>query len=204
VAPADPTVELLARWHAGDAAALEALLVRHLPAIQRQARAALGKELRRKAETRDYVQEAMLEVLRYGPRFQVANERQFLALIGRIVENVLRDEHDWYRARRREMARERPLPDDSVLRLDGAVSTATRPSEVAARHESEAWMRMALELLSHADRQVIVLREYDGLPFATIAERLGIATGAAKTRFRRALERLGQKIRELVGPAAGA
>ena len=67
----DLTGKLLERWHAGDGGALDELLVRDLPWIRRCVHRRLGQGLRQRAETEDFVQEAVLEVLRYGPRFVV-------------------------------------------------------------------------------------------------------------------------------------
>src|SRR5262245_11241046 len=149
-----PTTVLLRRWHAGDEDAVRELLERHLPWIRAHVQRRLGPALRRAGETGDYVQEALLEFLRYGPRFVVSEDHRLRGLLARIVENVLRDEHDRYAARRRARARERPLPSDSVLDLDAACDPVTRPSEVAERREWEAWVRLALELLDPEDREV--------------------------------------------------
>ena len=72
---------LLARWHQGDAAALHALVQMHLAWIEARVRQRLGPMLRAKAETADFVQEAVVDVLRYGPRFVVSDAVQFRALL---------------------------------------------------------------------------------------------------------------------------
>ena len=57
-----------------------------------------------KVESSDIVQDAALQFLKYGPRFILSDEEKFRALLVRIVENVLRDKHDWFSARRRAIA----------------------------------------------------------------------------------------------------
>src|SRR5262245_24795818 len=111
----ESTATLLRRWHSGDSAAFEDLLVRHLPWLQAYVHGRLGDLLRAHGETGDYVQEALIDALRYGPRVVVADDDQFRALLGRIVENVLRDENDRFRAKKRGHCRPRELPADSVL-----------------------------------------------------------------------------------------
>ena len=96
------TVTLLQRWHAGDRAALDTLLARDMPWIREHVERRLGQLLRAKGEADDYVQDAVIEVLRYGPRFLIADRERFRGLLARIVENTLRDQHDWYTAKRRE------------------------------------------------------------------------------------------------------
>src|SRR5262245_5246401 len=114
------------------------LLERHLPWLRAEVRRQLGPELRKKAETEDFVQDAALNVLRFSPRFVVADEDQFRALLARIVVNVVRHKHEWFTARRRRLALERPLPTDSVLRLGSPGS----PSGFAEQAEREALVRL--------------------------------------------------------------
>lgn len=55
------------------------------------------------------------------------------------------------------------------------------PSDAAAR---------LLEQLSEVDREILVLRHYEGLKLQEIAKRLGLSPGAVYTRLFRALEKL--------------
>lgn len=184
------TQDLLLRWHGGDEAALAELLRRHLPWIQQQVSRRLGPALRARAETVDFVQEAFVRALRVGPRFVLEDGSTFRRLMVRLIENVLRDQADFFRARRRAMQRERPLPSDTVLGLDAPCRAVTRPDEAAERAEAEARVRLALELLPEADRRMILRREWDGAAFAEIAAELGLQPDAARMRFHRALVRL--------------
>jgi DNA-directed RNA polymerase specialized sigma24 family protein len=187
----DRTNELIERWHAGDAQALAQLLEENLDWIQGKVKARLGAELRAKAETVDFVQDAFAEFLRYGPRIKVAGRGQFRALMAQIIENVLRGNHDYFAAQRRNAAREAPLPTDTVLDISG---TITRPDAAAEKNEMEAWVRLALELIEPEDRQLVLLRQWDGLEFEVC---IGTTPDAARMRFGRALQKLAAKIDEL-------
>ena len=55
------TTVLLQRWHAGDRHALEALVETHMEWISLHVKRRLGPALRARAETGDYVQDAVLE-----------------------------------------------------------------------------------------------------------------------------------------------
>lgn len=191
------TLDLLQRWQAGDRAALDALIQRDLPWIRARVHHRLGALLRARGETEDYVQEAMLEVLHYGPKFASESLHRFRALLARIIENMLRDRNDWYRAKRRTISREQPLPSDSILDLDRPDRSVTRPSVDAGRRETESLVRLALELLEPDDRKVLLLRQWDELSFPEIATRMGIAPDAVRMRFRRALPKLAQKVAAL-------
>ena len=140
-----------------------------------------------------------MDALRYGPRFLVADARQFRSLLAKIVENTLRDQHDWARARKRAAEREVPVPSDTYLELDPRVRSVTRPSVAVDRQLRQKWVRLALELLQPDDRQLIRWRDWDGLSFESMGERLGVSWNAARMRYQRALPRLLTKIRELQG-----
>lgn len=198
------TALLLRRFHAGDLEALRALLTRHLGWIRNEVHRQLGAALRKRAEEEDFVQDALVNVLRYAPRFVIQDDHHFRALLARVVLNVLKDKSRWYAARRRRRAQEQPLPSDSAIDLGGARSTATSPSQAADRSEREAWVRFGVELLPEADREVIVLREWDGGSFAEVGARLGIAEDAARMRYLRAVRRLGDLVTKLRVDGAAA
>jgi RNA polymerase sigma factor (sigma-70 family) len=194
---AEPTLLLLRRWQAGEAAAFGELLERHLPTIRAQVERRLGPALHRRAESGDFVQEVVVEFLRVGPRFRIADDQHFRRLIARVVENVLRAQHDWYTARRRDWARERPIPNDTVLELDPPVRERDTPSVEARRHEEEAWLRLGLELLDPGRRDLVVLRDWERRSFAEIGSGLGLSENAARKRYVSALGVLSETVAAL-------
>ncbi len=195
--PSDDTRLLLQRWHAGDRQAIEALVGRDLEWLRGHVRARLGPLLRARGETMDYVQDAVLDVLQYTPRFLTDDRRQFRALVARIVENHLRDAHDHHAAARRAPLRDRPVPPDSVLDLAAGQRPVTQPGAAAERREEEGWVRLALELLDPEDRQVLLLRQWQELEFAAVGARMGLTEDAARMRFQRALPKLAKKLEAL-------
>ena len=191
------TIKLLEKWHRGDPGAVEELLSRHLTWIHQHVRNRLGPRLRKRLESTDLVHDAAVEFLQYGPRFMPSNEKQFRGLIGRIVENVIRDKRDWFQARRRTLSLENPLPSDTVIRLEPLHKVDRTPSQSAQDHEEEAWIRLGMELLKPEDREVLVLRQWDHLAFGEIAERIDITKEAAWVRHKRAVTRLGKLVGQL-------
>ncbi|MCB9890410.1 MAG: sigma-70 family RNA polymerase sigma factor [Planctomycetes bacterium] len=193
----DTTFDLLKKWHAGDRQALERLVERHLPWIRAYVRKRLRGELRARADTQDVVQEAVIDVLEYGPRFEISDEDCFRALVARIVENNLHDHRRFLLRDCRDMRRERSRLSDSVLALDPPRREITAPPVRASRAENEEWVRLSIELLSPSDRDVILLREWEQLSFEEIGSRLGIPHNTARMRFQRAMPRLARKVEEL-------
>ena len=193
----DPTPHLLERWHSGDETALPELLALHMEWLREQVDRRLGGFLRARAEADDYLQDALLEFLRYAPRFQVRDGAQFRALLARIAENTLRDRNDWFRAKRRHLGTHITLPTDSVLTLDPALQRSATPSRDATRSEVRDWVRLALELLEAEDRKILLEREYENRSFVDIGNDLGMTANAVRMRWVRAVARLAEVMREL-------
>jgi RNA polymerase sigma-70 factor (ECF subfamily) len=191
------TLTLLRRWHSGDDGALEALLVRHSDAVRGQIRARVGALLRQKESTDDFLQEVMLQVLRDGPRFQIADDHHFRALLARIVENVIRDRHGYHTAARRSPRLERAVSGETVLTLDSPRGPGATPSQELDKSERQAWVRLALGLLEADERRLIVAREWDSVPYGELGAELGVSEDAARMRHQRALVKLSRKVGEL-------
>lgn len=193
----DPTPGLLERWHRGDDQALAELVQAHLPWLRAHVERRLGDFLRQRGDVDDYLQDAMLDFLRDGPRFQVRDGAQLRALLARIAENTLRDRNDWFRAKRRHLGSQVPLSRDSVLPLDPALQRATTPSRDAVRAEVRDWVRLGLELLDADDRKILLAREYEDRSFVDIGTELGMTPNAVRMRWVRAVARLAELMQEL-------
>lgn len=197
------SLALLQRWHAGEAGALEALVAAQLPWLKELADRRLGTFLRQRGEATDYLHDALLEFLRDAPRFTVRDEAQLRSLLARVLENTLRDKHEWFRAKRRFLAAAVPLPTDSVLDLNTGAVQSNTPSREASREEARAWIRLALELLDPEDRQVLVMRDYEERSFVDIAKELGSTPDAIRMRWQRAVSRLASELGRLRANRAG-
>jgi RNA polymerase sigma factor (sigma-70 family) len=195
--PVDETPHLLQLWHQGDQAALGRLVELHLPWLQAHVERRLGAFLRERADPADYLQDIVLEFLRDGPRFQVRDGEQFRRLLACVAENTLRDRNDWYRAKRRDLGRNAPLPSESVLALDPGFAVNNTPSRVAAGAEMREWVRLSIELLPPEDRKVILARDYDDRSFVDIGEELGMTAAAVRMRWVRAVGRLAETMKKL-------
>jgi RNA polymerase sigma-70 factor (ECF subfamily) len=91
----------------------------------------------------------------------------------------------------------------TIVPLEGLpepVHKADGIETVLSDRERRDAVRRALSSLSEEQREALVLARYHGLPYAQIAEVLGISVGAVKTRIFRAVEAL--KIRFSEGEAS--
>lgn len=178
---------------------MAALVAEESEFVAEQVRLRLGRQLRRQHDTQDIVQSMLLQALRTAPRFLVSDRDKLRGLLVRMVENALHVQADQQHAQKRDLRREVPLqqaPTDSVLDLDPS-SPATDPGRAAERTETREWVRLALELLDHDDRTVVLMRDYEELTFAEIGERLGLAEDAVRMRHRRAMPRLANTLVKL-------
>jgi RNA polymerase sigma-70 factor (ECF subfamily) len=195
--PNDDTRVLLARWHDGDRAALLRLVERDREWIEGTVRARRGPLLRQFEETGDGVQELMLRVFDYAPRFLAANRQQFRSLVARMIGNVLVDQARKLGRQPRPLSANETVASHSRLDLSAAGEVATTPDEAAARAEELGWMRLGLEFLGGEDRLLIQRRQFEELDFAAAGADLGLTPDAARMRFHRALLKLAGIVQRL-------
>jgi RNA polymerase sigma-70 factor (ECF subfamily) len=190
------TEELLARAQDGDAAARQQLLVRHRDRLCRMVAARLDRRLAARVDPSDVVQEALAEAAQKLPSYLLQPPVPFYPWLRRLAwEHLLKTHQHHLAARKRSAGREEPglagLADESALELvQRLVASGTSPSKHLLREELRRRVRDVLAQLAAGDREVLVLRYLEGLPFSAIAEVLAINEGAVKMRHTRALRRL--------------
>ena len=102
----------------------------------------------------------------------------------------------------REVSIERGrAPDASAATLASAIadSGALTPSGIASQAECVARLRTALESMKADDREVIVLRHFEQLSNADVAQILGLSAPGASLRYMRAARRLREIVAEISG-----
>jgi len=194
-AAGEPLASLLRRWFVGrDRDALDELLRRNLDFLQRYAHAKLSGPVRSKEDTGDLVQEAVLDFMHYAPPFEVHDEAHLRGLLCRIVDSVLAGQHRWFSRMRRDLARERPIPEGTSVVFGEPAAPDRSPSRVFQASEREAALRLAIATLEPLDQKIVYLRTYADLPFPAIATEVQLSAEAVRKRFDRALPRLSRKL----------
>jgi RNA polymerase sigma-70 factor (ECF subfamily) len=108
-------------------------------------------------------------------------------------EHLLRSRRD-HRRDRRSVAREEAWPDRSSLLLARSLlGGGPSPSQALQARELAERVSRAVAELADSDREILLLRDADGLPYEDIACLLEIEPAAARKRYGRALIRL-QKV----------
>ena len=89
------------------------------------------------------------------------------------------------------MLREQKAPDrSSYLIAQPLLATGPSPSQEAEQRELAERVNLAIGDLPDLDREILLLRHVDRMPFTEIGSLLGIDPAAARKRFGRALIRL--------------
>jgi RNA polymerase sigma factor (sigma-70 family) len=180
----DSSVELLLKAQSGNNDALNQLLARYLPRLQRWASGRLPWGLRTMSDTADLVQDAIIKTLPHLKRLEIRSEHALQFYLQRAVKNRIIDLRK--RGSRRPPREEIPVDFPSAGRSpqDWAIS-----AERLERYER------ALASLRKEDREAIVLRVELGLDYDEMATQLGKPSAdAARMAVTRAIVRLADKM----------
>jgi len=187
---ADETAQLFLRARGGSDPALEALLQRCAGKLMPLIRLRMGRLLRSQMESRDILQSVLLKSFRKLQ--QVEEPAALMSWLSRVAENEIRDAVDYQQRGQRDARRRVPL-DDEADAVPAPVRQAL--SQVIVNEQTERLER-ALESLSDAQREMIILRKLEELTFPAIAQRLGKTDDACRMMFARAMTALTLAMRE--------
>lgn len=188
----DETRLLLEQVGAGDPEALDRLMAMHRPYLRQMVELRLDPKLRQRVDPSDVVQEAQLEAARRMPGYLARPPMAFRVWLRQITyDRLLMMVRKHLDAGRRAVTRELPLPDRSTVSLgQRLLADGSTPSQHLIHGELARRVRQAVSQLSEADREILLLRNFEGLSNQEAAQVLGIEPSAANKRYGRALLRL--------------
>jgi len=144
----------------------------------------------------DLVQQTLLLACRDLPQFQGQSEGELRAWLRKILAHVITRDFRDQRAQKRDVQREVSLDaalEASSLRLAGLVAdSGPSPSAMAMAREAEIHLADVLDSLPPDYKEVILLRNIEGLSHDEVAKRMGRAPGAVRMLWIRALAKLKQ------------
>ncbi len=183
--PGSPTDDLVRDAVAGRPEAVDALYARVAPRVLTYVRMRMGQSLRARMDSRDILQATLLKSFERFGEFQGSGKPALMAWLARIAEREILDRADYHQRARRSAEREAPLSGEDVLE---ARVTSVLSSMI--RYERAERLEEAMEGLSDAHREIILLRKFHELSFREIAGRLGKSEDACRMLLARALSAL--------------
>ena len=173
----DPLIE---RARQGDRAALEALLAQHAPSIYRFSL----RMCRNADDAEDTLQDTLLSIADHLHDF--AGRASLSSWIFALTRSAC--------ARRRRGLKNRPT--SSLDATPHPHDHGPSPEEYTGQRELTAALTAALDRILPSHREVLLLRDMEGLTAAEAADALGISIDALKSRLHRAR----QALREALEP----
>lgn len=171
ISPEADDIELLHRAGGGDSAAFHALVDRHAQRLYRLAVSLIGNA----ADAEDVLQETFIGAFRGLRSFEArASVKTWLTRI------LVLQAAQWNRGRRRRPAG--PM-EDSIPAAAGSPEAAMD-------------VQAALGRLSPEHREVLTLREFEGMNYEEIAEVLGVPRGTVESRLHRARSEMREKLKD--------
>jgi RNA polymerase sigma-70 factor (ECF subfamily) len=168
---------LVQRAKDGDRQALEALLTRHAPKVERLAR----QVLRDPDDASDAAQEALAKVCVRLKQFHGGS--QFSTWLHRLVINTCLDAVERRKARIHE-----PLGDQ--------LQSSDDPARDAGNSELRRELCTALAGVSPEQAQIVLLKDALGYSFEEIATAAGMPVGTAKCHAHRGRARLSERLED--------
>lgn len=142
--------------------------------------------MRNEQDAQDVAQEAYLRAFRFFPGFRGGDARAWLL---KIVRNTC---YTWLHVNR-------PLQDAAEFD-ENSFSTDSHvpnPEDIVLQKDSGNLIRKALEMLAPNSREVLILRELEGMSYKEIAEITGMPMGSVMSSLSRARDRLRQALTTL-------
>jgi RNA polymerase sigma-70 factor (ECF subfamily) len=189
-----PSAELqfIERLRAGEAAAFNRLVADRSGDIY----ALLCRLTEDAEEARDLTQETFLQAFRNIERFR--GEADLRTWLYRIAVNQARNRWRWWKRRRRDrtISLDAPLSSDVETTFGSTLPDRndSGPEQATLSRERESAILAALRSLSRPYREVIVLRDIEGLSYEEVALSLEISVGTVKSRLSRGRTELRRRL----------
>lgn len=184
--------QFLERLRAGDALAFNRLVEERHGDIY----ALLYRLTEDPEEARDLTQETFLQAFRHLASFR--GDADLRTWLYRIAVNQARNRWRWWKRRRRDrtVSLDAPVAEgmDAPLSAGLAGDEGLDPERQALAREREVVLHAALQTLSRPYREVIVLRDIEGLSYEEVAATLDLNVGTVKSRLNRGRTELRRRL----------
>lgn len=189
---------MIGRARRGSKSSLGSLLQQYRNYLAVLASMQIDKRLLPRVSPSDVVQETMLRAHKHFGQFRGTTEPELMAWLRQIlVNNLAKFVEQHMLAARRDVRREVSIErigaalEHSTIQLAQLVPAANKSPSMAVQQREEA-VELAdrLAQLPEDYREVLVLRNLQGLPFEDVAQRIDRSVGATRMLWLRAIEKL--------------
>jgi RNA polymerase sigma-70 factor (ECF subfamily) len=184
--------QFLENLKAGDPAAFDQLVNRYSPDIY----ALLVRLTEDLEEAKDLTQETFLRALRNIKSFR--GEADIKTWLFRIAINESRNRRRWWMRRKKNVTVSLEAETETLGLNERIASPSSENPEMAAiNHERGQAIQQALQELPQNYREVIILRDIEGLTYEEIASALQANVGTIKSRIARGRDELRRKLKDI-------
>jgi len=166
---------------------------RHRARLNQVVRIRLHPLLLRRIDPDDAIQEVYLAARQRLEQWNHGVPVSFFTWLRSITIQTIQNLHRFHFAQRRALTDEfasNASRQSGHPSAQGLFSSLTSPSQHAIRVESQLALHEAMLTIPEGDREIILLRSFEELSNAEVAEALGITGKAASIRYVRAIDRL--------------
>ncbi len=189
--PIDPTTLQVRRALGGDRPSLEWVVERFSPLLLAQARYRLGSQLAGRCEPEDVVNDVWIRVLPQLGGVAPREGRLTPVVVRFLSTTLLRQVNNLMRKRAVGALGTEGAEQDPIQSL--AEDARGPMTEVVAR-EGQGLVLASIEALPESDREIVILRAIEQHSNQDVAELLGIAPNTAAQAYRRALQKLRDRL----------
>lgn len=176
------------------------MIARYYPRVRKIVRLRMGTKLRRTMESGDVLQETFAKAVRMLDRFEMRDEGALINWLARIAERELLNAADHVAAQKRAQDRRVSLDEFNQVTAIPAPASAQPLAELIDDEET-ALVEQCIAELPEGYRELILLRNYAGLPFAEIARETGRPSdNAARMMHVQAMIELARRLRAKTKP----
>jgi RNA polymerase sigma-70 factor, ECF subfamily len=186
------TQSLLEQVSAGDPLAFERLFTKHEFFLRQLVELRLDSKLRARVDPVDIVQEAHLEAFRRLDAYLEKRPMPFRLWLRQIAcDRAAKAHRHHLGTARRSLRRQTALPKHSSQAFaEKILASDSTPSQRLSRQELTRRLHQALDKLAETDREVILMRHFEGLSNQEVACLFEIDPATASKRHGRAMLRL--------------
>ncbi len=202
----DWEVELTRSIREGDQRALAELFQRYRKRLERMVRMRLDRRLTSREDANDVLQDAFLDLSNRISGFaENPNLSAYVWIRLAVKDRIIAEHRKHIQAGKRDARREVSLnqtgdSNSSGVGLAGDLELSeTSVGGKVLKIEAEEILQVILDAMDEIDREIILMRTFEGLTNAEAAQALNLSPNGASSRYSRAMARLAREFNQFPG-----